>query len=63
MTTEWQDEDVVTTTYATVKLSAQQNFDKGWQEAIQMVLSVVIDMQNSGDFDNLTLDELAQRIV
>jgi hypothetical protein len=38
-------------------------YDIGWLQAIDMVIDVIQKMQDSKKFDNLTLDELAQRIV
>lgn len=38
-------------------------YDQGWQEAIDMVMSVIEEMQDSMNFHNPTLDELEQRIV
>ena len=35
----------------------------GWHEAIDMVLDVISEMQDSMNFHNPTLDELGQRIV
>jgi hypothetical protein len=42
-------------------LSNPEMYDVGWQEAIDMVLSVVGQMYN--DYDQITLEELRQRIV
>jgi hypothetical protein len=36
-------------------------YNHGWSEAIDMVLSVISEMQDK--FDNYTLDELRNRIV
>lgn len=38
-------------------------YDKGWQEAIDMVLDVISEMNDSMDYHNPTLDELEWRIV
>ena len=59
--TDWQPEDIVTTNFRTVVQAAQENYDQGWQEAIDMVLDVCGEMYN--EFDKATLDELRQRIV
>jgi len=37
-------------------------YDKGYWSAIDMVLDVIAEMQDKGDFHNPTLDELEQRI-
>jgi hypothetical protein len=42
-------------------LSNPEMYDVGWEEAIDMVLSVVGQMYN--DYDKATLEELRQRIV
>lgn len=59
--TSWQPEDVVTTNFRTVVQAAQENYDQGWQEAIDMVLDVLGLMYD--DYDQETLEELKQRIV
>ena len=59
--TSWQPEDVVTTNFRTVVQAAQENYDQGWQEAIDMVLDVLGLMYD--DYDQETLEELRQRIV
>lgn len=38
-------------------------YNTGWNEAIDMVLDVISEMQDSMNFDTPTLDELEQRIV
>lgn len=57
----WQPEDIVTTNFRTVVQAAQENYDQGWQEAIDMVLDVLGLMYD--DYDQETLEELKQRIV
>ena len=59
--TDWQPEDIVTTNFRTVVQAAQENYDQGWQEAIDMVLDVCGLMYD--DYDQETLEELRQRIV
>ena len=39
------------------------DFPNTWEGAIDMVLDVISEMQNSMNFHNPTLDELEQRIV
>ncbi len=41
----------------------QAFYNLGWENAIDMVLDAISEMQNSMDFHNPTLDELEQRIV
>ena len=43
-------------------MSNPEMYDIGWNEAIDMVLDVISEMQNSMGFHNPTLDELEQRI-
>ena len=57
----WNPEDIVTTNFRTVVQAAQENYDQGWQEAIDMVLDVLGLMYD--DYDQETLEELKQRIV
>jgi hypothetical protein len=38
-------------------------YDKGYWAGVDMVLSVIAEMQESMNFHNPTLDELEQRIV
>jgi hypothetical protein len=40
-----------------------EEFQRGWEEALDMVLGVIEQMQDSMDFHNPTLDEVEQRIV
>ena len=40
-----------------------EEFQRGWEEAIDMVLGVIEQMQDSMDFHSPTLDEVEQRIV
>jgi hypothetical protein len=42
---------------------SSDDYAKGWHEAIEMVLDVISEMNNSMDFHNPTLDEIEQRIV
>ena len=44
-------------------MSNPEMYDVGWEEAINMVLHVISEMQDSMNFHNPTLDELEQRIV
>lgn len=44
-------------------MSNPEMYDVGWNEAIDMVLDVISEMNNSMNFHNPTLDELEQRIV
>jgi hypothetical protein len=40
-----------------------EGYQRGWDEAIEMVVDVVREMYNTYNFHNPTLDELEQRIV
>jgi hypothetical protein len=40
-----------------------EEYQRGWDEAIEMVEDVIEQMQNSMNFHNPTLDELEQRIA
>lgn len=42
---------------------SQEAYNLGWENAIKMVISVVDEMMNNGDFDWSTLEELGQRII
>jgi hypothetical protein len=50
-----------------MRLSNPEMYDVGWEEAIDMVISVINEMRTrpdmDGQFDTYTLDELEQRIV
>jgi len=43
------------------KMSNPEMYDVGWEEAINMVLDVLGQMYN--EYDQVTLEELRQRIV
>jgi hypothetical protein len=44
-------------------MTTPEMYQVGWDEAIEMVLDVISEMQDSMNFHNPTLDELEQRIV
>lgn len=48
-------------------MTTSETYETGWDEAIEMVLSVINQMMNypdmDGQFDTYTLDELRNRIV
>lgn len=44
-------------------MTEYSEFPNTWEGAIDMVLDVISEMQNSMNYHNPTLDELEQRIV
>ena len=40
-----------------------EHWTRGWDEAIEYVIEISKEMQNSLNFDKATLEELEQRIV
>jgi hypothetical protein len=49
--------------YENPNSDSQAMYNLGWENAINMVISVVDEMMHKGDFDWSTLEELGQRIV
>lgn len=39
------------------------DYDMGYSEAIEVVLQIIQQMKESGNFHNPTLDEIEQRVV
>jgi hypothetical protein len=44
-------------------MAESEEYNKGYEEAIDMVLDVIGEMYNSYNFHNPTLDELEQRLT